>query len=308
MPDYGIVRANGAPVHAREPRRRRPDGDHARAARRGPAVLHPAPGRAVPRARRHRRGQRRRARFRSSAVRDGEGNKKLSKRDPQSSLNLYRERGFLPEGLLNYLSLLGWSLAEDRDIFSMEEMVAAFDIADVSGNPARFDLKKCGRSTRCICGRCRRGVRHPPRPLPPGRGPAPRRAERRTARPARRGGPAHPGAHGHAWRGRRHARLPLREAGGLPARRGGRRQGADRGRPTGPGGERQDPRRAGGVRRRADPGRPAREPGGGPGHQAQFAFTPLRVAVTGRRVSPPLFESMELLGREETLRRLRAAL
>jgi glutamyl-tRNA synthetase len=73
----------------------------------------------------------------------GEGNKKLSKRDPESSLNLYRERGFLPEGLLNYLSLLGWSLAADRDVFSMDEMVAAFEISDVNPNPARFDLKKC---------------------------------------------------------------------------------------------------------------------------------------------------------------------
>ncbi|WP_407549761.1 glutamate--tRNA ligase [Streptomyces sp. Pv4-95] len=73
----------------------------------------------------------------------GEGNKKLSKRDPQASLNLYRERGFLPAGLLNYLSLLGWSLSEDRDIFTMDEMVAAFDIEDVNANPARFDLKKC---------------------------------------------------------------------------------------------------------------------------------------------------------------------
>ncbi|MEE1931184.1 glutamate--tRNA ligase [Streptomyces sp. TRM 70351] len=73
----------------------------------------------------------------------GEGNKKLSKRDPESSLNLYRERGFLPGGLLNYLSLLGWSLAEDRDIFSLDEMVAAFEITSVNANPARFDLKKC---------------------------------------------------------------------------------------------------------------------------------------------------------------------
>ncbi|KNB51106.1 glutamyl-tRNA synthetase [Streptomyces caatingaensis] len=72
----------------------------------------------------------------------GEGNKKLSKRDPQSSLNLYRERGFLPAGLLNYLSLLGWSLSADQDIFSMDEMVAAFDISAVNANPARFDLKK----------------------------------------------------------------------------------------------------------------------------------------------------------------------
>ncbi|RKN06619.1 glutamate--tRNA ligase [Streptomyces radicis] len=72
----------------------------------------------------------------------GEGTKKLSKRDPESSLNLYRERGFLPEGLLNYLALLGWSIAEDRDIFSLDEMVEAFDIAAVNANPARFDLKK----------------------------------------------------------------------------------------------------------------------------------------------------------------------
>lgn len=72
----------------------------------------------------------------------GEGNKKLSKRDPQASLLGYREAGFLPEGLLNYLALLGWAIAEDRDVFSLDEMVEAFDIARVNPNPARFDLKK----------------------------------------------------------------------------------------------------------------------------------------------------------------------
>jgi glutamyl-tRNA synthetase len=72
----------------------------------------------------------------------GEGNKKLSKRDPEAHALAYREKGFLPEGLLNYLALLGWAIAPDRDVFSMEEMVAAFDIADVNPNPARFDLKK----------------------------------------------------------------------------------------------------------------------------------------------------------------------
>ncbi|WP_125107806.1 glutamate--tRNA ligase [Gulosibacter massiliensis] len=72
----------------------------------------------------------------------GEGNKKLSKRDPESNLFLHRDRGFLPEGLLNYLALLGWSIAADRDVFTMEEMCAAFDVADVNPNPARFDLKK----------------------------------------------------------------------------------------------------------------------------------------------------------------------
>jgi glutamyl-tRNA synthetase len=72
----------------------------------------------------------------------GEGNKKLSKRDPEAHLLGYRDAGFLPEGLLNYLALLGWAIAADRDIFTLAEMVAAFDIGDVNPNPARFDLKK----------------------------------------------------------------------------------------------------------------------------------------------------------------------
>ena len=72
----------------------------------------------------------------------GQGNKKLSKRDPESNLLGYRDRGFLPEGLLNYLALLGWAIAEDRDIFSMAEMVEAFALERVNPNPARFDLKK----------------------------------------------------------------------------------------------------------------------------------------------------------------------
>lgn len=72
----------------------------------------------------------------------GEGNKKLSKRDPQSNLFLLRDMGFTREGLLNYLSLLGWSYSSDQDVFSMEELVKKFDVRDVKANPARFDLKK----------------------------------------------------------------------------------------------------------------------------------------------------------------------
>lgn len=72
----------------------------------------------------------------------GEGNKKLSKRDPEAHLLAYRDQGFLPEGLLNYLALLGWAIADDRDVFTLEEMVEAFDIGRVQPNPARFDLKK----------------------------------------------------------------------------------------------------------------------------------------------------------------------
>ena len=70
------------------------------------------------------------------------GNKKLSKRDPKADLFLQREKGFIHEGLLNYLSLLGWSIGPDRDVFSLDELVAAFDIVDVNPNPARFDQKK----------------------------------------------------------------------------------------------------------------------------------------------------------------------
>ena len=72
----------------------------------------------------------------------GEGNKKLSKRDPQAHLLAYRDAGFVPEGLLNYLALLGWAIAPDRDVFTLEEMVEKFEIGDVNPNPARFDLKK----------------------------------------------------------------------------------------------------------------------------------------------------------------------
>ncbi len=72
----------------------------------------------------------------------GEGNKKLSKRDPQSNLFLLRDRGFIPEGLLNYLSLLGWSLSADEDIFTVDQLIENFDVHNVLANPARFDIKK----------------------------------------------------------------------------------------------------------------------------------------------------------------------
>jgi glutamyl-tRNA synthetase len=73
----------------------------------------------------------------------GEGNKKLSKRDPESSLQMYRDEGFLPEGLLNYLALLGWSPGGDVEFFSKQQMAEAFTLERVNPNPARFDLKKC---------------------------------------------------------------------------------------------------------------------------------------------------------------------
>jgi glutamyl-tRNA synthetase len=72
----------------------------------------------------------------------GEGNKKLSKRDPESNLFLYREQGFLPEGMVNYLALLGWGFSADQDVFTREQMVQRFEAAEVNPNPAHVDLKK----------------------------------------------------------------------------------------------------------------------------------------------------------------------
>ncbi|MFZ1117684.1 MAG: glutamate--tRNA ligase, partial [Propionibacteriaceae bacterium] len=62
----------------------------------------------------------------------GEGNRRLSKRDKGSGLAEYQQKGYLPEALLNYLALLGWAIAEDRDVFAIAEMVEAFDIRRVN--------------------------------------------------------------------------------------------------------------------------------------------------------------------------------
>ena len=71
---------------------------------------------------------------------DKEG-KKLSKRTSAVSVMDYRNDGFLPHALLNYLVRLGWSHG-DQEIFSREEMIALFDIADVNKAASRFDLEK----------------------------------------------------------------------------------------------------------------------------------------------------------------------
>jgi glutamyl-tRNA synthetase len=237
----------------------------------------------------------------------GEGTRKLSKRDPQSNFDTYRERGFLPDGLANYLALLGWSIAEDRDIFSMAEMVEAFDVTRVSANPARFDLKKAeainathlralpldefvARVTPFLAGAGLVG--DPPtaeqeRVL---RAIAPMAQERM---------------------------IVLSEAVGLlrflfvddveidPAAAEKQLAG-------------QDAVEVLDAAQQALAGlpewtTPAIEEAlksalvDGLGRKPRQAFGPVRVAISGRTVSPPLYESIELLGRERTLTRLAAA-
>lgn len=238
----------------------------------------------------------------------GEGNRKLSKRDPESNLFLHRERGFTPEGLLNYLALLGWSISPDHDIFSLAEMVDAFDIADVNPNPARFDLKKAeainATHVRMLAPEDFRDrlvpYLHAAGVVPAAsfaQLPAAQREILTAAAPLTQErmvllGEC-VGMLGFLFVPDEKlviaddARAALREdAREIIAVAVGALDALD----DFTAGPIQEVLRAAIV--------------DGMGVKPKFAFTPLRVALTGRRVSPPLFESMEILGKESTLARL----
>lgn len=72
----------------------------------------------------------------------GQDNAKLSKRNGEVSIAWYREQGYLPEAICNYLALLGWSPGDDKEDISMKELVELFEVHDVHSSPARFDMKK----------------------------------------------------------------------------------------------------------------------------------------------------------------------
>jgi glutamyl-tRNA synthetase len=72
----------------------------------------------------------------------GQDNAKLSKRNGEVSIAWYREQGFLPEAICNYLALLGWSPGDDKENIDMKELVELFTIERVNSSPARFDMKK----------------------------------------------------------------------------------------------------------------------------------------------------------------------
>ncbi|OCG75333.1 glutamate--tRNA ligase [Microbacterium sediminis] len=236
----------------------------------------------------------------------GDGTKKLSKRDPRADLFLQREKGFIPEGLLNYLALLGWSIGPDRDVFSLDEFVAAFDIADVNPNPARFDQKKAEsingdhirmlapedfaqRITPYLYAAGVVGAELTERETELIFAAAPLIQERLPLL-----GDA-PGLIGFLFRDEiayeddALASLPDNAADVLTA--------CVDALEAVPEGEFaaaaiQDALSAALI--------------DGLGLKPRVAFGPPRVAITGRRVSPPLFESMELLGKPESLRRLAA--
>jgi glutamyl-tRNA synthetase len=72
----------------------------------------------------------------------GQDNAKLSKRNGEVSIAWYREHGFLPEAICNYLALLGWSPGDDKENITMKELVELFTVERVNSSPARFDMKK----------------------------------------------------------------------------------------------------------------------------------------------------------------------
>jgi glutamyl-tRNA synthetase len=72
----------------------------------------------------------------------GQDNAKLSKRNGEVSIAWYREQGYLPEAICNYLALLGWSPGDDRENITMKELCELFTVEKVHSSPARFDMKK----------------------------------------------------------------------------------------------------------------------------------------------------------------------
>ncbi len=245
----------------------------------------------------------------------GQGNKKLSKRDPEShALFLHRERGFIPEGLLNYLSLLGWSLsADDRDIFTVEQLVANFDIHDVLGNPARFDLKKCDAinaahmrllSVEDMTHRVLPFLKADGVVSDPVNDADAQLLELAMPLVSERINKLVRGERRHAGRSCSSTRTPSRSTPRTP-----------RSRSVSPGMSRPAGvvRRPGGPADVVDGRRSRRALQHGPRRRASASSRATPSArsawpVTGRRISPPLFESLELLGRDRSLGRLQRAL
>jgi len=72
----------------------------------------------------------------------GADKKRLSKRHGATSIREYQMQGILPEALFNFLALLGWSPGDDREVMSVEELIAAFDIRRILKKSSVFDDEK----------------------------------------------------------------------------------------------------------------------------------------------------------------------
>ena len=222
----------------------------------------------------------------------------LSKRHGSTSVESFREQGFLPEAIVNYLALLGWSPGDDREVLSREELIEAFDLERVSSNPAAFDTEKLtwlnnryiqsldddDLAARCLHFLTEDGLMPDPATLRSAMPLVKERMKTLTEAPV-------------LLRFLFTDDLELNEkAAGLVAKApdGYLARAADAL-------EGIDPWTVDAIAGALD------ALAVGEGLSRTKAFQPVRAAVTGSNVSPPLPESLELLGRERTLERLRQA-
>jgi glutamyl-tRNA synthetase len=238
----------------------------------------------------------------------GEDHQKLSKRNGVTSIDWYRRAGFVPEALCNYLALLGWSPGGNQEEFGLDDLVGGFDLATVKVSPAQFDpvkleainggkiraLTPADFARRIVPFLARAGLVTEPLSsdqmwfIRQGGPLIQDRITRLTEAPDLLGFLLVPesrftvSAEDAAAVLTPDAATPLKAAAGALAA----------------------------LPEWTTPGIEAALRAAlvdGLGLAPRLAFAPVRVAVTGRRVSPPLFESMELLGRGPSLSRLAAA-
>jgi nondiscriminating glutamyl-tRNA synthetase len=218
---------------------------------------------------------------------------KLSKRHGENDLRVWRARGYLPRALLNHLALLGWSAADGREILSPQELIAAFDPGRISRSAAVFDAAKLEwiaiqQMKTAPLAEVVEAVR-PFAEAAPLAGPALERAVALLREGAGCGetvarglrvfapGPVAIDPALRPWVGAEHAPLLAAAADRLAA---------------------LEPWRADAINAAVR----------GLGRSGRALFLPLRVAVTGEHEGPALAETLELLGRDETVQRIHAVL
>ena len=236
----------------------------------------------------------------------GPDGSKLSKRHGALGVDAYRAMGYLPAAMRNYLVRLGWSHG-DQEIFSTEEMIAAFDLPQIGRSPARFDFAKLeslnGHYMRSSSDRDLLAAIDELLPHLPSGAEIGGEADARGPRAGHGGHARTEGAGEDPGRAGRRGKLHL----GGPAA-GARRQGSGAADPRGP--------RA--ARPKSCPDLEAVEPWTAEateqavrgyaerkGAKLGAVAQPLRAALTGRTTSPGIFNVLAVLGREESLARLR---
>jgi glutamyl-tRNA synthetase len=229
----------------------------------------------------------------------------MSKRKSQTAMTAYREDGYLPEAMVNFMAFLGWSPGTEEEIFTLDELAQRFELEKVHKGGAVFDRDRLdhlnGVYIRSLADEQLALRLRPWIPEAVGDADVLRMVPLVRERLVRLGDA--PGLLGFVWEPDEVVAVWY-----APELLHPRKGGPD------------DARRALAAAEDVLSGigdadfsaeeleRRCREAADTAGMKAGEFFTPLRVAVTGRTVSPPLFDSLELLGRDRSLARIRLAL